>query len=165
MNDCIFSADRVYRYCLTYRPDDLFSRPPRIAFIGLNPSTADEQQLDPTLRRIRSFSRLYGFGGSFIMLNLFAFRATDPRKMLAAQDPVGPDNNKIILEKTADVDTIVACWGGGGNELSRARDVMLLIGRPLVCIGRNKDGTPAHPLYMPSSDAFEPYTLPAINRS
>ncbi len=64
----------------------------RIMWIGLNPSTADEQQLDPTLRRIRGFSQAWGFT-AFVMTNVFAFRATVPADMKAQADPVGQDND------------------------------------------------------------------------
>jgi hypothetical protein len=63
--------------------------------IGLNPSTADHRKLDPTLRRVRNFAQKWGLGG-FVMLNLFAYRATEPRDMKRAEDPVGPKNDRYI---------------------------------------------------------------------
>src|SRR5436190_22946192 len=79
------SECRRYRYTLTRVWDESY---PRIAWIGLNPSTADENVLDPTLRRVVRFSMDWGFG-SFTMLNLFALRATDPVVMKAHFEPVG----------------------------------------------------------------------------
>jgi hypothetical protein len=75
-----------YRYVLTRTWDhDLAA----CAFIGLNPSTADAHEDDPTIRRCIRFARDWGHGG-LIMLNLFAWRSTDPRGLLDAIFPVGP---------------------------------------------------------------------------
>lgn len=80
-NACHFSDCRKYRYTLLHRWDELFERR-RALFICLNPSTVDENQLDPTLTRIKSFSERLG-ANEFLMLNLFAYRATEPKEMLA----------------------------------------------------------------------------------
>ena len=78
-NDCIFSADRRYRFVLKHTWEPLF--PPKLCtWIGLNPSIADETQLDPTLRRIRAFSAAWGYNG-FIMTNLFGLVSTDPDQL------------------------------------------------------------------------------------
>src|SRR4051794_1235729 len=89
----VLSDDRVYRYSLsrTWSPTK-----GAVTFIGLNPSTADENELDPTLRRIVGFAHAWGYG-TFHMANLFAFRATDPVAMRAAPEPVGPDNDEHLL--------------------------------------------------------------------
>ena len=87
-----FSKDRIHRYAL-YRVWD--ESKPLIMLIGLNPSTADENKDDPTIKRCVSFAKHWGYGG-LIMVNIFAYRATDPRKMKKATDPVGPDNDKWI---------------------------------------------------------------------
>ena len=93
-NDCSFSDCRKYRYSLLHRWDELFERR-RAIFVCLNPSTADENQLDPTLRRIKAFSERLG-ASEFLMLNIFAYRATDPKEMMAVKDPVGPENDARI---------------------------------------------------------------------
>lgn len=91
MNTCTFSPCRTYRYSLVHEWDrDL----PRVAFIMLNPSTADENALDPTLRRCLGFARSWGYG-SFEIGNVFAFRATDPKAMKAAADPFGPEAGEV----------------------------------------------------------------------
>jgi hypothetical protein len=84
----LLSPDRLYRYTLerVWALDR-----PKCAFIGLNPSTADESRLDPTLRRCVRFADSWGYG-SFVMLNVFAFRTTQPLGLLLANDPVGPAN-------------------------------------------------------------------------
>lgn len=159
MNKCQFSKDRVYRYTLSHQfkktPGGL--RPKTLAVIGLNPSTADEQQLDPTLKKVRGFAERWGYE-RFIMLNLFAFRATLPKDMRAAEDPVGPDNDKWI--RTAinhpTVDRILLAWGAHGSYLGRDQAVKAMLldqewwNPPAICALRlNGDGSPMHPLYVP----------------
>jgi hypothetical protein len=89
ISDAVFSEDRFYRYLLRRIWD---SDKPMIAFIGLNPSTADEINNDPTITRCITRAHDSGYGGIY-MLNLFAFRATDPKVMKAFPRPIGPEND------------------------------------------------------------------------
>jgi hypothetical protein len=151
-NACVFSADRRHRYSLIHRWDDLLTREDArersIAWICLNPSTADENQLDPTLRRIRGFSTAWGYT-HFVMLNAFAFRATDPADMKAAADPVGPDNDRWIAHWAARVERVIVGWGEHGARLGRDRQVAALIDpAKTYCLARNASGQPKHPLYV-----------------
>lgn len=162
-NACHFSTDRRYRYALEHVLDPLLQDRPaplRVMWIGLNPSTADEQKLDPTLRRIRAFSAAWGYT-SFIMTNLFAFRATDPEDMMAALDPVGPENDAALATWAAQCDLIVAAWGVHGTFRKRHTDVMggVLRGFELHRLEETKDGHPKHPLYVHGK------TLPALYKS
>lgn len=143
--DAFFSDDRVYRYALTRVWDNTL---PKMMFVGLNPSTADETKLDPTLRRVVRFADREGCG-ALSMTNLFAFRATKPSNMKAANDPVGPAND-IWLRGLADVSAyIVVGWGTHGGYRARDRQVdSLLHGFELKCLGVTKDGHPKHPLYL-----------------
>jgi hypothetical protein len=146
-NLCTFSPDRRHRYSLVHRWNPLFGDR-LIMWIGLNPSTADEQQLDPTLTRIRSFSEREGYDG-FWMANLFALRTPYPKEMMAAPDPVGPGNDASLHEGAARCDRIVAAWGVIGEFQSRAEAVVKLFpGRELWCLGTTKEGHPRHPLYV-----------------
>ena len=95
-------------------------------WIGLNPSTADEQQLDPTLTRIRGFSEREGYDG-FLMTNIFGFRATDPKVMRNTPDPVGPENDAALLEAAQRCDKVVAAWGAHGVHQDRALAVAKLL--------------------------------------
>ena len=148
-NDCHFSPDRRHRYTLLHRINPLFGDR-LIMWIGLNPSTADEQQLDPTLTRIRSFSEREGYDG-FLMTNIFGFRATDPKEMLRERDPVGPENDAALLAAALRCDKVVAAWGAHGIHQDRASAVAQLLGRhKLWCLGTTKDGHPRHPLYVKS---------------
>lgn len=154
----------MYRYTLTRRWDEYA---PALMVIGLNPSTADEHTLDPTLRRIRAFAKRDGYGG-FIMTNLFAFRATDPKEMRAAVDPVGPDNNHW-LEKTATECVNVLCaWGALGGHEQRDRTVMAILGglqhrfgddMSIMCLGTTAAGHPKHPLYIKGDQPMLPYIV------
>jgi hypothetical protein len=157
----LLSPDRVYRYTLERIWD---ADRPRCAFIGLNPSTADESQLDPTLRRCVRFADGWGYG-SFVMLNVFALRSTDWRGLHHARDPVGPANWMWIGETTRHVaengGIVVCCWGThaihvrGGRTLTLAiRD---LLERPYV-LRLTRAGHPEHPLYLPSALEPEPWT-------
>ncbi len=117
-----------------------------VAFIGLNPSTADANKDDPTIRRCIGFAKAWKFKG-LIMANLFAYRATDPKDMKAASDPVGIDNN-IFLDRVArDAGLVIAAWGVHGTHLGRDQEVRKLLPR-LHHLGLTKDGHPKHPLYL-----------------
>lgn len=149
-NLCSFSPDRKHRYSLVHRWNPLFGDR-LILWIGLNPSTADESQLDPTLTRIRSFSQREGFDG-FWMANLFGLRTPYPKEMTAAPDPVGPGNNAALLEAADRCERIVAAWGVCGEFQARADAVVrLFAGRELWCLGTTQDGHPRHPLYVAAS--------------
>ena len=106
-----FSPCRTWRYLLwrTWGDPDR-----RAMFVGLNPSTADETQDDPTVRRCLGFARAWGFGG-LMMTNLFGLRSTDPRGLLAVDDPVGPGNDAAILAQARRCPLVVLAWGNHGR--------------------------------------------------
>ena len=114
--------------------------------IGLNPSTADEVEDDPTLIRCINFAKSWGYGG-VCMTNLFAYRATDPNDMKAAADPVGASNNRWLTRLAKEAGIVVAAWGNDGNYLNRASQIKNKI-PDLYCLKMNKSGEPAHPLYL-----------------
>lgn len=151
-NECVFSNDRKYRYVLKHSWLDMFDTEEKsIVWIALNPSTADEDQLDPTLTRIRNFSSDNGFN-SFYMLNLFAYRATNPKDMLSQVDPIGIDNDYWINKICHENSLVVCCWGVLGNHLNRKNNVLNLIKDcDLRYLELSKDGIPKHPLYLKSS--------------
>jgi len=143
LNECHFSNCRKYRYTLKHVWDEELET---VVFIGLNPSTADENQLDPTLRRIRGFSSDWGYG-SFIMLNAFAFRATDPKDMKKADDPIGPENDNFIRFVCSSHNLVIACWGTHGEFMNRWKTVLDMAGET-KCLKITKSGQPSHPLYL-----------------
>jgi hypothetical protein len=128
-----------YRYTLT-RVWDLAL--PVITFVLINPSTADEVQLDPTLRRCVGFAKREGNGGMAIV-NLYAFRTKDPKLMMASADPVGPENDRVLADVTG---TVIAGWGTNANP-DRVTRALALLPR-LHALGVTKDGHPRHPLYV-----------------
>lgn len=141
----VFSPDpdRTWRYQLRRVWDPLS---PPVAFVGLNPSTADERHDDPTVRRCIGFAKRWGYGG-LIMTNAFAFRATAPREMRAAPDPLGPDNDLHLRAVAAEAPLVVAAWGAGGVFHGRSAYLTSLLGE-LWALGLTKDGEPRHPLYV-----------------
>lgn len=155
---CI-DATGLYRYSLTRVWNQAG---PRVVWVMLNPSTADARLDDPTIRRCLAFSKREGFG-ALTVVNLFAFRATDPAKLATAADPVGPDNDTHIEDAVRQADKVIAAWGAdtAAAKDDRAR-VLAVCGmvdrvRPLWCLGCTKDGSPRHPLYVPGNTAVQPY--------
>src|ERR1700730_6674573 len=158
MNRCNFSHDRTYRYVLRHRWSDGSARKPkRIAWIGLNPSRADELVLDPTLEAVRRYSIKWGFR-EIVMLNLFAYRATFPHDLKHAADSIGPDNDRYLLRESLAANLVIACWGKHGSFLSRDEQVLSLLGEVIFkCLSKNKDGSPHHPLYLKPDIGPQPF--------
>ena len=149
-----FSACRRWRYLLWRRWD---ASKPVANFLMLNPSTADEVQLDPSCTRARLYAERWGFG-SLIVTNLFGWRATDPDEMKAVRDPVGRGNDRAILHAARESAIVVCAWGNHGAHLGRSRAVReLLRGVRLHALRLNSSGEPAHPLYLRGS--LEPSRL------
>lgn len=143
----VYSDCERYRYTLT-RVWDAAGR--RALFVMLNPSTATEVQNDPTVERCERRARALGFG-AFRVVNIFAWRATDPRDMRAAAEPVGAENDAAILEGADWADQIIAAWGAHGAHLARGAAVEHLLreaGAEVWHLGLTKAGHPRHPLYL-----------------
>ncbi len=143
----VYSDCEQYRYLLT-RTWDPAGR--KALFVMLNPSTATEVQNDPTVERCERRARALGFG-AFRVTNIFAYRATDPKVMRAAVDPVGPENDAAIADSAPWADQIVCAWGTHGAHLDRGPQVERLLretGLPLFHLGLSKHGHPKHPLYI-----------------
>lgn len=143
--DAVLSDCGQYRYVLS-RAWDLTKD--QLCFCMLNPSTADALQDDPTIRRCLGFAHQWGYG-SLVVVNLFAFRATSPTDLQHASHPVGPVNDKAILEAVEYADTVIAAWGVHGQYLNRDAAVMeLLRDHDVYYLGCTQDGSPKHPLYL-----------------
>jgi hypothetical protein len=155
-----FSPDRQYRYAL-WRDWSSWSNMRTLVVIGLNPSTADESEDDPTIRRCIAFAKREQCG-RLVMLNLFALRATDPRVMKAHDEPVGFENDAVIRHWTRDEydwsNIVVAAWGVHGVHMGRSLTVRLLTPQ-LYCFGVTKDGHPRHPLYLRNDTPLVRYPL------
>ena len=144
-SDAVFSPFRKHRYSL-WRTWD--RKLPKVLFIGLNPSTADEIQDDPTIRRCIRYARDWGYGG-YIMGNIFAYRSTDPAKLRIVKDPIGKKNNYWLKKLYNEAEITIAAWGNHGNYLNRGEDVANLF-KKLYCLKKTKLGQPSHPLYLPA---------------
>jgi hypothetical protein len=144
VGDALIDGD--YRYWLTRTWNPAL---PRLCFLMLNPSSAAEDVDDPTIRACCTFARNLGRGG-IIVVNLYAYRATDPAAMLA-QPPavrVGPDNDRWLVHWTKSAREVVCAWGADG-EASRVDEVLTLLRENRVqplCLRQTKSGHPSHPL-------------------
>lgn len=141
----VLSDDREYRYQLRRCWD---VRKPILAFIMLNPSTADETDDDPTVRRCLGYAQDWGYG-ALLVGNLFALRTSDPALLGEHDDPIGPKNDAWLAKIVEKADRVVAAWGANGELVDRGREVA---GRfdDLYALGTTKDGHPVHPLYQPA---------------
>jgi hypothetical protein len=131
-----------------------------LPFVMLNPSTADADNDDPTIRRCMSFARRDGYVG-IVVINLYAFRATSPAVMLAEPAAFGPENEfhlkKMAIEAAAYPVPIVCAWGTHGTNGQVAALSMRNQGARLVCLGVTKDGHPRHPLYVKGDQPLVPF--------
>jgi hypothetical protein len=145
----VFDDTQMYRYRL-WR-EWLFGDGTCV-FIMLNPSTATAEILDPTVTRCVGFTKSWGYK-RIEVLNLFAWRSTDPSVLPKLADPVGPSNMTWILDIATDPATrqVICAWGkpgalaGQGDRVTRELQAR---GVQLWCLGTNGDGTPKHPLYL-----------------
>ena len=155
--DAFLSGDRRYRYWLLRVWNEAL---PVLCLIGVNPSTADEKDDDPTIRREVAFAKRDGFGG-ILKLNLYAYRATDPTAMWKAQksgvDIIGGTRNwadqlkQYVSQHNCTM--VVAAWGRHGAK--RGPDVACRW-PAMQCFGKNADGTPKHPLYLKADTEIVP---------
>ena len=157
-SDAVLSTCERYRYQLTRQWDAQLST---VVFVMLNPSTADASSNDPTIRRCISFARSWGFGGLKVV-NLFAWRATKPAELKTVADPVGPDNDRYLLEAFAQAPATVVAWGANAPA-ARVQEVGSLLRAAAIeiqCLGATQAGHPRHPLYVPSVKQLEVFYFP-----
>lgn len=147
ISDC-----QQYRYSL-WRTWD--REKPGLTIVGLNPSTADAEQDDPTIRRCIRFARDHDFG-SFTMINLFAYRATSPKDLADAGYPVGMHNNDAIDLALEDNFGCLVAWGALKKEARwQAEQTLYRLPNLVHCLGRTKSGDPRHPLYVRADAQWE----------
>lgn len=142
-----FSRCRTWRYLLWRRWE---TDAKMCAFVMLNPSSATESEIDPTVRRCIGFARRWGYGGLYV-LNIFSLRATYPKEIYRHPDPVGPENDATIEEICPLADKVICAWGNHGLLNGRGQAVKQKIARlgctPL-CFEITSKGEPKHPLYV-----------------
>ncbi len=133
-----------------------------MTFIMLNPSTADAFKDDPTIRRCIDFAIRHGCSG-LLVVNLYAYCSTDPRKLWEVSDPVGSENDRWIDEAVDRAGFVVAAWGAHSGQDVRGDIVGTRIakllekkcgGNRLFCLGKTKVGYPRHPLYVRGDQAL-----------
>jgi hypothetical protein len=147
-----FSLCRTWRY----RLDREFLDVPnfrRIAWLMLNPSTADEMKNDPTVNRTCIWSSEWGFRFSTV-INVYAFRSPKPKDLWTAVDPIGPLNDQTIMRVVSAAELVICAWGVHAKRNGRAKqviDTLLAAGQPrskFKALVLTKDGIPGHPLYL-----------------
>lgn len=150
------SEDGRYRYSLTRHVSPL-TGDGTCTFVMLNPSTADATQDDPTIRRCIGFARRWGFEWLKVV-NLFAYRSTDPTELARVDDPSGPDNLCTIAKVVGSSDLVVCAWGAFPHwkRDQHVALVMELIAAP-HCLGLTKNGSPRHPLYVRADAQPQPF--------
>ena len=152
--DAVISVGGRYRYLLRRVWNfDL----PRAIVVMLNPSTADAETNDATIRSLCRLLGALGYGG-YEVVNLFAWRATDPDELAKADDPIGPRNDRVIAAAVARCDILICAWGAHPMADARAREVQqnMRSMRPAVfCFGKTKKGAPKHPLYLKTGTMLE----------
>ncbi len=136
----LISSCKRYRYKLWRIWDDDL---PKVLFIMLNPSTADESKDDPTIRRCINYAKSWGYGGLFVG-NLYAYRTTDPRELKKIYDPIGDDNYKCLLEMFQKCSAVICAWG---NNEPMPIELKKNLSR-LHYLELSKTGIPKHPLYL-----------------
>ena len=151
-SEAIFSEDKKYRYELIRVWDN---SKPKIGFVALNPSIADETENDPTIWKLVRSADGWGYGG-IVIVNLFALVTSSPEAMKVASEPIGKENDKhlVKMSKAKDVDKIVAVWGDDGAHLGRADQVKKMFSQ-LWALKISESGQPRHPRFLKSD--VEPF--------
>jgi hypothetical protein len=150
----LLSSDDRYRWRLwrTWNPGL-----DTVNFIMLNPSTADHEKDDATIKKCEQFVRRWNYGG-FVVTNLFAYRATNPRRIYEVHNPVGLGNDEHVVEAAKETALVVCAWGNRGTHKNRASVVMGLLrkeGCLTHCLGVTKRDQPKHPLYLSYSTRLD----------
>lgn len=154
--EAVLSRDRRYRYTLTreWQPAQGL-----VNFVMLNPSTADAYDDDATIRRCVGFAREWGYGG-IVVTNLYAFRATQPADLFAADDPVGPENEGHLRRVAAEAAVVVCAWGDHGRKNKRGHNVAGLLRGGQVNLNYlrlTRFGQPNHPVRLPYGLSPQPW--------
>lgn len=152
--DALFSPCRQYRYTLHRIWSE---KKPFVMFVGLNPSTADERKNDPTVTRCIKFASDWGYGG-MVMMNIFAYRSTNPQILYKLEDPVGDENDHYIAKIAGEAGLIVTAWGNHGAHKGRGDEVLSMLmamdgaSGKVHHLGLTGEGQPKHPLYLKAAE-------------
>ncbi len=161
----IISDCGLYRYRLERDLGGMLAGP-TVAWIMVNPSTADATADDPTIRKVLGFSRRLG-AGRIIVGNLFSDRATDIKALRTAADPVGIEGGDHLRRIMREADKVIVAWGPCAKLPKWLRNRWMEVvgiaeahGIPLLCIGTAQDGHPLHPLMQGYDRPFVPWSAP-----
>lgn len=155
-NDAVISDCGQYRYLLRRTWD---RSKPRALLVMLNPSTADATLDDATIRSCVRLLSGHGYG-SMEVVNVYAFRSTDPDALAKQSDPFGPDNERIVLGAIGRCDVVICAWGAYPPARQHATRILNAVRsrRPAIyCFGKTKAGAPKHPLYIKSGTPLEAF--------
>jgi hypothetical protein len=165
MGDLLARGSAILSVCELYRwrLERVIGDGPTAAILGVNPSTADAEIDDQTIRKDMGFARRLGWG-RIIKGNKFAFRAKDVRALRTAADPIGAENDAHLEAIMRGADVVVAAWGPLAklppNLRGRWKAVVAIaerVGKPLMCWGTAQDGQPRHPLVLAYDTPLEPW--------
>jgi len=151
----IIDATRKYRYSLEREWE---TGDGTMLVVMLNPSTADAEKDDPTIRKCVTWARRWGFR-HLEVANVFAYRSTDANALGTVDDPVGAENDSYLERAAARASRIVVAWGSKRHHQKRIQHVLSLLRRhgELWCVGTNADGSPKHPLYVGNAATLRPF--------
>jgi hypothetical protein len=158
----VFSHDQRYRYALIREWDETR---PKLCVIGLNPSTADHAISDPTITRCVKRANSLACGG-LVMLNLFAYRATDPTVMKSIADPIGPANDIALTVLSKGQPIVLGAWGNDGifrNRAAQVTSLLLNAGVTIHALAITKQNQPQHPLYVSYGTAPMIWRRPGVS--
>jgi hypothetical protein len=154
-----FGSARIYRYALTRTWNPAW---PRVTWLMLNPSKADALIGDPTITRCIDFTQRLTCAGGIAVVNLYAYRATNPADLFRAQDPVGPANDAAIAAYCRPGTTVIAGWGAHDAACGRAREVTGFLARQGItplCLGTTRQGHPRHPVRLRRDEPLCPFEI------
>lgn len=154
VKDAAINPCKLYRYRLTRVWDPAKKL---VCFVMLNPSTADAATDDPTIRRCIAFAMKWGYGG-IVVVNLAAYRATDPDVLRDIEDPIGADNAEHVMKAISEAGLVVAAWGDIGKYMLPFAKIVSYAPAAkitVMCLGRTKGGQPRHPLYVRADKELE----------
>lgn len=143
----VIDGDYRYRLIREWSVPGTVGRSDPCVFIMLNPSTADGRQDDPTIRKCVGFAGRWGFT-RLIVVNLFAYRATNPKDLRRAADPIGPRNAEHVKSVCAEIDYAICAWGTNGSYLAQDAAMLRLL-HQIGVIPMGIGTKSSHPLYLP----------------
>lgn len=157
IGSAVFGGENhCYRYLLTrsWQEDPDPELGGTLCWVMMNPSTATGDVDDATIRKCIAYSRKWRFSG-MVVVNTFAYRATDQKRLLEVHDPVGPDNDKYILTAAVECGTVMLAYGTPQDKRLRPRGaevLKILTQMPNIetrALKLSQNGIPYHPLYLP----------------